>query len=450
MPGRILVADSTVNNRIALKTVLNSEYFDAICVDDAQSVSRAVLKHQPDVILMATHLGREDGYQIAKKLKLNAFSAHIPVVLYTSAAEQVDWGKALVNLVDDVQIYPQHEANLISRLRLLYRQKVELDSLKTHANAADQFGFNDITVERPTQRLVKSKVAIINHRTQTTDFDLDPIIGNSYALSSDCKPANIRKNTDLIVLQSADAQCRLVSDFQVDPRTKHIPILALVDKQTNAHSKRLFELGAQECLFSTAPAPQINTRIQSLIASSQHKSNLRSLLDERVKEAYFDPLTGLYNRRHAQQYLSKCFQQSQKGHNSLIALMLDIDNFKSVNDTLGHIGGDAVLQQIAKRLSKNLRRVDMVARMGGEEFLVLLPNTPMKRGLEIAERLRRLIEEKPFQTNAEHKTQDITISIGIAKLSKHHTYASDLVNSADQALYQAKEDGRNCVHIAAA
>jgi two-component system cell cycle response regulator len=449
MPGRILVADSTVNNRIALNAVLNSEYFDAICVDDAKSVSRAVLKHQPDVILMSTHLGRDDGYLVTKKLKLNAFSAHIPVVLYTSSPEQVDWGKALVNLVDDVQIYPQNPSSLISRLRLLYRQKVELDSLKTHANAADQFGFNDIAVEFPAQRLVKSKVAIINHRTKDTEFNLDPNIGGSYVLSSDCKPAHIAKNTDLIVLQSADAQCRLVSDFQEDARTKNIPILGLVDKPAQTQLKRLYELGAQECLFSTAPEPQINTRIQSLIASNQHKSDLRSLLDARVKEAYFDPLTGLYNRRHAQQYLSKCFQQSQKGNNGLVALMLDIDNFKSVNDTLGHIAGDAVLQQIATRLSGNLRRVDMVARMGGEEFLVLLPNTAMKRALQIAERLRRLIEEEPFKLNANKINQDITISIGVSKLSKRHNYASDLVNSADQALYRAKELGRNRIYIAA-
>ena len=449
MPGRILVADSTVNNRIALNAILTSEYFEAICVDDASSVSRAVLKHHPDVILMATHLGRDDGYLIAKKLKLNAFSAHIPVVLYAPCAEQIDWGKALINLVDDIQIYPKNEATLISRLRLLYRQKVELDSLKTHANAADQFGFNDITVEFPSQRLVKSKVGVINHRTQTTDFDLNPIIGNSYALSSNCKPENIQKNTDLIVLQSADAQCRLVSDFQVHPRTKDVPILALVDKPGKSQFKRLYELGAQECLFSTAPPQQINTRIQSLIATNHHKSSLRSLLDERVKEAYFDPLTGLYNRRHAQQYLSRCFQQSQKGHNSLVALMLDIDNFKSVNDTLGHIAGDAILQQIAARLSGNLRRVDMVARMGGEEFLVLLPNTPMKRALEIAERLRRLIEERPFETYGRDQGAKITISIGISKLSKKHNYASDLINSADQALYKAKDLGRNRIYIAA-
>ena len=111
-------------------------------------------------------------------------------------------------------------------------------------------------------------------------------------LSSDCKPAHIAKNTDLIVLQSADAQCRLVSDFQEDARTKNIPILGLVDKPAQTQLKRLYELGAQECLFSTAPEPQINTRIQSLIASSQHKSDLRSLLDARVKEAYFDPTHG--------------------------------------------------------------------------------------------------------------------------------------------------------------
>jgi len=137
MPGRILVADSIVNNRIALNAALVSEYFEAICVTDAEFVSQAVLKFQPNVILKATHLGRDDSYLVCKKLKLNPFSAHIPVVLYASTVEKIDWAKALLNLVDDMHLYPQDQATLISLLRLLYRQKVELDSLKTHANAAD-------------------------------------------------------------------------------------------------------------------------------------------------------------------------------------------------------------------------------------------------------------------------------------------------------------------------
>jgi two-component system cell cycle response regulator len=450
MPGRILVADSSVNNRISLNATLTSEYFEAICVTDAKSVSQAVLKFQPDVILMAVNLGPDDGYAVCKKLKLNPFSAHIPVVLYASKVEQVDWSNALLNLVDDVHLYPQDKATLISRLRLLYRQKVELDSLKTHANAADQFGFNDITVEFPSGRLIKSKVALINHRTQTTAFNLDPIVGGSYPLSFDCKPSDVNPNTDLIILQNADAQCRLLSDFQESANTKNIPVMSLVDRPANAQVKRLYELGSQECLLSTSPPSQINARAQSLIAVNQHKSKLRGLLNERVKQACFDPLTNLYNRRHAQQYLSKYFQQAQKGDNSLVALMLDIDKFKSVNDTLGHIGGDAILKQIAERLSENVRRVDMVARVGGEEFLILIPNASMKRALEIAERLRLLVEEKPFEVNASKLQQNITVSIGIAKRSKRHKYASDLINCADQALYKAKEKGRNCVYVAAA
>ena len=161
-------------------------------------------------------------------------------------------------------------------------------------------------------------------------------------------------------------------------------------------------------------------------------------------------MTSLYNRRHAQQYLSKYFQQAQKGDKSLVALMLDIDNFKSFNDTLEHTSGDSILQQIAARLSENVRRVDMVARMGGEEFLVLIPNASMKRALEIAERLRQLIKSKPCEVNAGKVHQKITVSIGIAKRAERHKYASDLINCADQALYKAKELGRNFIYVATA
>lgn len=450
MPGRILVADSIANNRIALKTTLVSEYFETICIDDAKTLSQSVLKYQPDLILIATKLGKHDGYAICKNLKLNAFSAHIPVVLYSNTASHVDWGKALVNLVDDVQVFPRDAIKLISSIRHLYRQKVELDALKTHANATEQFGFSDITVELPSNRFSPTRVAIVGHPTHPTDFKLDGSVGKPYPLASSCRPSDFSRNTDMIVIQGADAQCQLLSDLQADASTQDIPILCLLDSSAGAQPKRMLELGADEVILAQSPALKINTRIQSLVAISRHKHDLKSLLDKRIKEASIDPLTGLYNRRHAFQYLGKCFASAHKNKRDLVAMMLDIDKFKSINDTLGHASGDDILKQVSDRLSGNLRQIDMVARVGGEEFLVLIPDATLERATEIAERLRRLIEGKPFSVREGKVSQSITISIGISRKRPCHTYASDLVNCADQALYKAKAKGRNRVYISAA
>jgi two-component system cell cycle response regulator len=450
MPGRILIADSIANNRIALKATLVSEYFEAICIDDAESLSQSVLKYQPDLILLATNLGKQDGYAICKNIKLNAFSAHIPVILYSNSKTQIDWGKALVNLVDDIHVFPKNRTKLISRIRYLYRQKVELDALKTHANAAEQFGFNDITVEFPSQRLKKSRIAVVNHPTHQSRFELDPLVGKQYSLSAQCSPLDVSPKTDLIILQGADSQCQLLSDLQANPNTRNVPIMCLLDKVAGAHPKRLHELGATDCMLAYNEIQHINTRIQSMIAIHQHKLKLQDLLGKRVKEAFVDPLTGLYNRRHAHQYLTKCFNASQKGNRKLVVMMLDIDNFKSINDTLGHASGDEILKQISERLSENVRQIDMIARVGGEEFLVLVPDASMPRAMLIAERLRRLVESKPFSAHSGKVSRKITVSIGIAKKEKHHNYATDLINCADQALYKAKAQGRNRIHIHAA
>lgn len=450
MPGRILIVETVASNRISLKTALTSEYFEAICISDVNRTLQSVLKYKPDIILFPTDLGSTDSYSLCKKLKLNAFSAHIPVVLYTSSADKIDWNKAVLNLVDDIQTYPSNQQQLIYRLRHLYRQKVELDALKTHANASEEFGFNDIAIDQPYIRGKKTSVAIVQHPTQKMSFNLDPSVGQSHALPNICTPSDIYENTGLIVIYSADAQCRLLSDLQEDPRTRQIPKLCLLESPAGQNVKRLYELGAEECLLSDMPDQRINMRIQSLIAMNAHKTKLRAILNDRVKEASFDPLTGIYNRRHAQMYLSKCFKASQNNNRNLITMMIDIDNFKSINDTLGHAGGDMILKEMAKRLSANLRRIDMVARVGGEEFLVIIPDASLKRAQLIAERIRRLVANKPFQLSDGEVFQKITISIGIAHKEDHHQFSSDLVHSADKALYEAKSKGRNRVFTAAA
>jgi two-component system cell cycle response regulator len=450
MAGRILIADSIANNRISLKATLAAEYFETTCVSDAEEMSEAVLKFQPDIILMSTHLGRADGYAICKQLKLNADSAHISVMMYASTAAHIDWGKALINLVDDIQLFPLNRIRMVSRLRQMHRNKVELDTLKNHANASNDLGFSDVAVDISLDRLSSSKIACIQSDTRNQSFVVAPSIGKSYTLPYNTTPADVAPCTDLILLMGADNQCQLLSNLKANPATKSIPIICLVPRIAAKKINRVYELGGEDCLFDTVPHAQINTRIQSVINLHHQKDHLRSLLDKRVKEACIDPLTGIFNRRHAQNYLTTCFSGSSETGRNLVAMMLDIDKFKTVNDTLGHVNGDLILKEIASRLNKSIRGVDMVARMGGEEFLILIPDATLDRALEIAERLRQVIEQKPFNLMAGKISQKVTVSIGLAKKTSRHLDADALVHSADLALYKAKAKGRNCISVSAA
>ncbi len=180
-------------------------------------------------------------------------------------------------------------------------------------------------------------------------------------------------------------------------------------------------------------------------------ANQTALALERVRLIAFlenlsltDSLTGIANRRHFEWRLSEEVERARRYRYPLTVLMLDLDNFKQINDTHGHIIGDIVLQQIAQRLRGALRRTDFLARYGGEEFVILAPQTPVDRALILAERLRRTIAESLIQV-ADNLSLHVTISIGVAVFPEHAQNESELVHAADAALYKAKQLGRNKV-----
>jgi diguanylate cyclase (GGDEF)-like protein len=164
------------------------------------------------------------------------------------------------------------------------------------------------------------------------------------------------------------------------------------------------------------------------------------------KEAIYDTLTNLFNRRHFEERLSAETQKAFGSESNLSMIMVDIDHFKKVNDTFGHDGGDKVLREIASLLKNSVRQHDTVARYGGEEFVLLLPGAPLDPTNMVAERIRRLVENTPFDMG-QTKIR-ITISLGISNFPIHRMKSKEeLVKMADLALYEAKRGGRNRVCI---
>ena len=169
------------------------------------------------------------------------------------------------------------------------------------------------------------------------------------------------------------------------------------------------------------------------------------LYEEMQRLAVTDSLTGLYNRRYFFAFVENEIARSQRYEKDLSMIMMDIDMFKRVNDTFGHQVGDNVLKKIAEISLENLRRVDVMCRFGGEEFTVLLPETPKEEAYLAAERICRKIEAARMDTN-DGKVH-VTVSIGVASLDESIASLNDLISAADKALYKAKEAGRNCVRM---
>jgi two-component system cell cycle response regulator len=207
----------------------------------------------------------------------------------------------------------------------------------------------------------------------------------------------------------------------------------------------LLELGVNDYLVEPVDQNEMLARVKSQLRRHRYAERLRANVDMSMELAFTDELTGLFNRRYMEGHLSTLVDQAAHRGKSISVLIFDIDHFKAVNDTHGHDTGDAVLQQFGRRLKQNIRGLDMACRHGGEEFVLVLPDTDQAIAYRVAERLRKIMASAPFDMGDKPGTLNITVSVGVASLEHHDDSPETILKRADQALYKAKQEGRNRV-----
>ena len=228
---------------------------------------------------------------------------------------------------------------------------------------------------------------------------------------------------------------QVLATLTKDPELAEIPVIFLTARDSGRDVAEGLRRGAHDYLRKPFEPVELLARL--LVA---HRT--RALREELRGLAMTDALTGLHNRRWMQEQLTALASLHRRHGTPLSALLIDVDHFKQVNDALGHEAGDQVLRAIGGRIAERVRTEDVVARWGGEEFLVLTPETGVEAAVALAEDLRATVAAAPDGPSA-------TISVGVAEMRPGMT-PSDLVREADDAMYVAKAAGRNRVHVGAA
>jgi two-component system cell cycle response regulator len=211
-----------------------------------------------------------------------------------------------------------------------------------------------------------------------------------------------------------------------------------------ARLMRALDMGVNDYLTRPVDRNELLARVRTQVKRKRHADFLRDRLEQTVELAVTDALTGLHNRRYMETHLKALAEQAVATGRPLSIVLVDVDNFKVINDTLGHAAGDKVLRELGTRFRGSTRGVDLLCRFGGEEFVIALPDTGLEAAIQAGERLRDCIAREPFRAD-EATLLNVTASVGVATLENEHDTIEALFERADRALYVAKRGGRNRV-----
>jgi two-component system cell cycle response regulator len=451
MSASVLVVDDVAANVKLLEARLSAEYFDVVTAMGGAEALAICERGECDIVLLDVMMLDMDGFEVCRRLKSSPATHHIPVVIVTALDQPSDRVRGLQAGADDFLTKPVSDIALIARVRSLSRLKMMTDELRMRALTSKEIGIQSPEREAVADDGRGGRVLLVEDRASSAER-ITSMLQDEHEVHVQLQPnealfAAAEGQYDLLIvslaLENFDG-LRLCSQLRSLERTRNVPILAIADADNNARLVRGLEIGINDYLSRPVERNELMARARTQIRKKRYTERLRDNVQMSIEMAITDALTGLYNRRYMETHAGTLVEQAAARGKPLTVLVLDIDHFKHINDTHGHDAGDDVLRDFALRIRKCIRGIDLACRYGGEEFVVIMPETDLAVATMVAERLRRRIAGEPFPIQRGARALEVTISIGIASLGTGDT-AADVLKRADQALYRAKRDGRNRV-----
>jgi two-component system cell cycle response regulator len=451
MTARVLVVDDIPANVKLLEARLSAEYFDVVTAVSGKEALAICERAECDIVLLDVMMPDMDGFEVCRRLKSHPVMHHIPVVMVTALDQPSDRVKGLQAGADDFLTKPVSDVALIARVRSLSRLKMMTDELRMRAVTSRDIGIESPEREALAEAGRNGRILVVDDRPSSQER-ITAMLGGEHSVEIEADPNAAlfhaaEGNYDLLIvslgLENFDG-LRLCSQMRSLERTRNVPILAISEAENNNRLVRALEIGVNDYLVRPIDKNELLARVRTQIRKRRYTERLRDNVQLSIEMAITDALTGLYNRRYMETHVETLVEQAAARSKPLAVLVLDIDYFKSVNDTHGHDAGDDVLREFAIRIRKSIRGIDLACRFGGEEFVVVMPETDIAVATMVAERLRRRIASEPFPIQQGKRSLEVTISIGIAALGPQDNAAA-VLKRADQALYRAKRDGRNRV-----
>ena len=453
MTARILVVDDVEPNVRLLEAKLTLEYYDVLTAMDGASALRIAAEERPDIILLDVMMPGMDGFETCRRLKADPVTRHIPVVLVTALDGRDDKIKGLEAGADDFVTKPIDDVILFARVKSLVRLKAVMDELREREESGRRLGVDSDGAGR--LRGSGGRVLIVDDNELQSGKMMTHLSGEHRPVVEPDPAAALtaaRGSLDLIIVNVSSSGfdgLRFVAQARSSEASRRTPILAVVDPADRPRLLKALELGVNDILPRPVDSEELMARARTQIRRKRYADFLKEKLDYSLEMAVTDALTGLHNRRYMAGQLQAMVGRAGQGGDSVAVLVMDIDHFKAVNDGFGHDAGDEVLREFAVRLATNVRAIDLPCRLGGEEFVVVMPGASLEAASRVADRIRRDIEGQPFPIMGGAESLGVTVSIGVAASVAGDT-PEGLLKRADEGVYEAKSRGRNQVIARAA
>lgn len=470
MSRQILIVDAVATNRIVLKVKLAAAFYDVAQAVTATEALEMVRRAPPAVIVLG---GLRDmpAVELCSRLRALPATAYCPIVVLTSTAGSDLRLAALEAGASCLLEQPYCDALLLARIRSLLRGQETETELRMREGTHRALGLAEpkptfdipgrIGVIAADRRGMAGRVAALKSAMSHQIEMMAP----RDVLRGDPEANEPPKAPDVLVIaldeRQPESALKILPDLRARLATRFAGVLVLVPDASGTVAATALDLGADDVVSRDISVAEIALRADRLLTRKRMADRLRSTVREGLRAAVTDPLTGLFNRRYALPHVARIADRAARIGRPFAVMVADLDHFKRINDRYGHAAGDAVLAEVANRLRQNLRPVDLVARIGGEEFLIALPDATGEVARITAHRLCAAMADTPFVIPGHDRPVPVTVSIGVTMsgVPKARAVRPDvakplpdlrpevLLRRADAALYEAKAHGRNQVEL---